>query len=145
MKEKPTDWFADDEGDDGNISGLEALEAGTRINGEALDFYRYPQSKRIHRSGNPYPRELHKVLVGALFMMLSFFVTTLSISITHERVPQYKALPDIIFDLVRYQHSALMASEVLLSIQCTTTILICIFHKHRYLKDQLDIIIHKKS
>ena len=112
MKEKPTDWFADDEEDDENMSALEDMEAGTGINGEALDFYRYSQSKRINHSHNPYPRELHKVLVGALFMIFSFFITTVSISITHERVPQYKALPDIIFDLVRYQHSALMASEV---------------------------------
>ena len=127
MNNKPTDWFSDD----GNMSPLEAMEAGTS-NGEALkNFYRYSQSKRISHSVNPYPRELHKVLVGAVFMILCFFLTTASISVTHERVPQINALPDIIFDLVRYKHSALKVSEVLLSIQSTVTILICIFHKHR--------------
>ena len=98
MKEKPTDWFADDEEDDGNMSALEDMEAGTGINGEALDFYRYSQSKRIHRSGNPYPRELHKVLVGALFMISSFFITTVSISITH-----YSYYAYIRIDVIKYQ------------------------------------------
>ena len=130
MMEKPTDWFADDE-EDANMSPLEAMETGTKINGEALNFFRYSQNKRINHSCNPYPRELHKVFVGALFMIVSFFLTTVSISITHERVPQYNALPDIIFDLVRHQKSALMTSELLLSIQTSITILICIFHKHR--------------
>ena len=40
-------------------------------------------------------------------------------------------LPDIILDFFRYQYWALTASEVLLSIQSVTAVLICIFHKHR--------------
>ena len=81
--------------------------------------------------GTPYPREIKKTLVGALFMCFNFLATTISLSITHERVPQTDPLPDIILDFFRYQYWALTASEVLLSIQSVTAVLICIFHKHR--------------
>ena len=81
--------------------------------------------------GTPYPREIKKTLVGALFMCFNFLATTISLSITHERVPQTDPLPDIILDFFHYQYWALTASEVLLSIQSVTAFLICIFHKHR--------------
>ena len=70
-------------------------------------------------------------LVGALFMCFNFLATTVSLSITHERVPNQDPLPDIVLDFFRYQNWALTASEVLLSIQTVTAVLICIFHKHR--------------
>ena len=120
---------ADDE-EDGS-SPLEAMEAenGTSQNGP-LNSYRYPRSKRS-RSGNPYPRELKKFIAGAVFMIINFVATTVALSVTHERVPRYDPLPDIILDFFRYQHWALTASECLLSVQCATAFLICIFHKHR--------------
>ena len=120
---------ADDE-EDGS-SPLEAMEAenGTNQNGP-LNSYRYPRSKRS-RSGNPYPRELKKFIAGAVFMIINFVATTVALSVTHERVPRYDPLPDIILDFFRYQHWALTASECLLSVQCATAFLICIFHKHR--------------
>lgn len=123
---------ADDE-EDGS-SPLEAMEAenGTNQNGGPLNSYRYPRSKRS-RSGNPYPRELKKFIAGAVFMIINFVATTVALSVTHERVPRYDPLPDIILDFFRYQHWALTASECLLSVQCATAFLICIFHKHRFI------------
>jgi len=53
--------------------------------------------------------------------------------VVHERVPKYEPLPDIILDFFKYQDWGLTASEVLLSIQVATAIMICIFHKHRFI------------
>ena len=118
---------ADDEED-----ASSPLEAGTSQDGP-LNSYRYPvRSKRSRFANNPYPRELKKFLAGAVFMLLNFLATTVALSVTHERVPGYEPLPDIILDFFRYQPWALTASEVLLSIQCMTAFLICLFHKHRY-------------
>lgn len=119
---------ADDEED-----ASSPLEAGTSQDGP-LNSYRYPvRSKRSRFANNPYPRELKKFLAGAVFMLLNFLATTVALSVTHERVPGYEPLPDIILDFFRYQPWALTASEVLLSIQCMTAFLICLFHKHRFI------------
>lgn len=119
---------ADDE-EDGS-SPLEVMVASEN----PPNSYRYPmRTKRSRLANNPYPRELKKFLAGALFMMINFVATTVSLSVTHERVPRYEPLPDIILDFFRYQHWALTASEVLLSLQCSTAFLICIFHKHRFI------------
>ena len=64
-------------------------------------------------------------------MALNFLATTVSLSVVHERVPKYEPLPDIILDFFKYQDWGLTASEVLLSIQVATAIMVCIFHKHR--------------
>jgi len=100
---------------------------------EPLNSYRYPKARRSRHLGTPYPREIKKTLASALFMCFNFLATTISLSITHERVPQTDPLPDIILDFFRYQYWALTASEVLLSIQSVTAVLICIFHKHRFI------------
>ena len=92
--------------------------------------FRYPRAKR-RLNGNPYPRELKKFLAASIFMALNFLATTVSLSVVHERVPKYEPLPDIILDFFKYQDWGLTASEVLLSIQVATAIMVCIFHKHR--------------
>lgn len=100
---------------------------------DPLNSFRYPKARRNRHGIIPYPRELKKTLVGALFMCFNFLATTVSLSITHERVPNQDPLPDIVLDFFRYQNWALTASEVLLSIQTVTAVLICIFHKHRFI------------
>jgi len=118
--------------DDEESSPLEAPAGGQEA---PINTYRYPRSKRGRNSGFgvPYPRELKKFLAGAVFMLLNFIATTVALSITHERIPRYDPLPDIILDFFRYQPWALTASEVLLSIQCATAFCICLFHKHRFI------------
>ena len=100
-------------------------------NGQLANSFRYPRAKLRRLNGNPYPRELKKFLAAALFMALNFLATTVSLSVVHERVPKYEPLPDIILDFFKFQDWGLTASEVLLSIQVATAIMVCIFHKHR--------------
>ena len=116
--------------DDEDEEGSSPLEAPTNVVTSTNNTFRYHVSKR-GKNGTPYPRELKKFLAGTLFMIANFAATTVALSMTHERVPPYAPLPDIILDFFRYQPWALTASEVLLSIQCSTAFLICIFHKHR--------------
>ena len=107
---------ADDE-EDGS-SPLEAMEAGTgtvNVSNGPLNSYRYPRSKRS-RSGNPYPRELKKFLAGAVFMIINFLATTVALSVTHERVPRYDPLPDIILDF--FLISTLGSNGVRMSSKC---------------------------
>ncbi len=99
--------------------------------------FRYSSSsgnKVRRRSGHSaYPREIKKTLAAGGFMCANFLATTVSLSIVHERVPSTDPLPDIVLDFFRYQHWALTASEMLLSVQCATAILLCVFHKHRFI------------
>ena len=114
------------EEEDDNSSPMENQQDGQLANS-----FRYPRAKLRRLNGNPYPRELKKFLAAALFMALNFLATTVSLSVVHERVPKYEPLPDIILDFFKFQDWGLTASEVLLSIQVATAIMICIFHKHR--------------
>lgn len=104
--------------------------------GAPSNSFRYSSSKssrtKVRRS-TPYPRELKKTLVASLFMCGNFVATTTSLSIIHEKVPKFDPLPDQVLDFFQYQHWALTASETLLSVQCMTAILICIFHRHRFI------------
>ena len=111
-----------------NSSPLENTE---NLQNGLQNSYRYPRAKHRRINGNPYPRELKKFLAAAIFMGLNFLATTVSLSVVHEWVPNYQPLPDIILDSFKYQEWGLTASEVLLSIQVTTAIMVCIFHKHR--------------
>jgi len=122
--------------DEEESSPLEAPGVPEESGSAPLNTYRYPRSKRGRYSGGPgvpYPREVKKFLAGVVFMLLNFIATTVALSITHERIPRYDPLPDIILDFFRYQPWALTASEVLLSLQCATGFLICVFHKHRFI------------
>ena len=112
-----------------NSSPLETTE---NLQNGLQNSYRYPRAKHRRINGNPYPRELKKFLAAAIFMGLNFLATTVSLSVVHEWVPNYQPLPDIVLDSFKYQEWGLTASEVLLSIQVTTAIMVCIFHKHRY-------------
>ena len=129
----------DEEGGSSPLEGVTASSSSPLPDPPLLNSFRYPKSlKRFRGSGAgpgghaPYPKEVKKTLVGGAFVLLNFLATTVALSITHERVPRYEPLPDIILDFFRYQHWALTASEVLLSVQTVTAVLIIVFHKHRY-------------
>merc|ERR1712165_13111 len=80
------------------------------------------------------PNEPLKTFVAAIFLFMAFIATTASLAFVHDRVPfEYDPLPDVILDNVKYQHWGLDASEILLMTLVWTTVLITIFHKHRFI------------
>jgi hypothetical protein len=46
-----------------------------------------------HRKEKPYPRELRKVAVAALFTLCNFIATATSLAIVHEYYPLIEPLP----------------------------------------------------
>lgn len=75
-----------------------------------------------------------------LFMVVNFILTTASLAMVHERVPDrntYGPLPDIVLDNVTAQDWALNVSEVLIMIMSNSAMIFIIFHKHRYVRGTL--------
>jgi len=79
----------------------------------------------------PYPKELKKTIVALVIMCLNFVLTTASLSVVHEYLPEYAPLPDLILDNLPYQEWALFASELTIQIQVGLAIAMIVFHKHR--------------
>ena len=71
-------------------------------------------------------------MAALLIMCLNFVLTTASLSIVHEFMPEHESLPDVILNNIPYQEWALYASELTIQIQVGFAIAMCIFHKHRY-------------
>lgn len=68
-------------------------------------------------------------------MVVNFILTTASLAMVHERVPDrntYGPLPDVVLDNVVAQDWALNVSEVLIMIMSNSAMVFIIFHKHRY-------------
>ena len=77
------------------------------------------------------PQEPLKTFLAALFLGTGFLVTSFSLAFTHDRHPASEPLPDIVLDIIQYQHWGLDVSEYLLMISTLTAIVVVIFHKHR--------------
>ena len=61
------------------------------------------------------PQEPLKTLLSGLFLLSGFLATTLSLALTHDRVPtNTTSLPDLVLDNVTYQQFGLDISEILL-------------------------------
>lgn len=75
------------------------------------------------------------MFLAFLFMVVNFILTTASLAMVHERVPDrttYGPLPDVVLDHVAAQDWALNVSEILIMIMSNSAIVFIIFHKHRY-------------
>lgn len=68
---------------------------------------------------------------AAIIMGFSFILTLTSLSLVHERVPNYEPLPDVFLDNVPAHDWALDVSEYIIIICVNTSILAMVFHKHR--------------
>jgi shingomyelin synthase len=71
-----------------------------------------------------------------VIMSVSMMVTTVTLALVHERVPDRSVappLPDIILDHVAEEQFAwgLYSSEILIMVSTTATFLVVFFHKHR--------------
>ena len=61
------------------------------------------------------PQEPVKTLLSGLFLLSGFLASTLSLALTHDRVPtNTSSLPDLVLDNVTYQQFGLDISEILL-------------------------------
>ncbi|KAK0175485.1 hypothetical protein PV327_009232 [Microctonus hyperodae] len=83
-----------------------------------------------------FPKEKWKTVLAFIFMVFNFILTTTSLAMLHERVPDrsvYGPLPDIILDNVEVQDWALSVSEVLIVIVSNSAMIFVIFHKHRFI------------
>ena len=68
-------------------------------------------------------------------MVVNFILTTASLAMVHERVPDrnaYGPLPDVFLDNIGGQDWALDVSEILIMIMSNSVMALIIFHKHRY-------------
>merc|ERR1712004_527134 len=77
------------------------------------------------------PLELGKTLLALIWLVSGFFATTLSLALTHDRVPDSPPLPDILLDSVQYQEWGLMGSELLLMLCVASAFVIVVAHTHR--------------
>ena len=77
------------------------------------------------------PGEPVKLIFAFLFLIFGLSASLLSLSMTHDRVPNYDPLPDIFLDNLPYQTWGLDASEYIIIISVWTSAVIVLFHKHR--------------
>ncbi|XP_033332183.1 phosphatidylcholine:ceramide cholinephosphotransferase 2 isoform X5 [Megalopta genalis] len=83
-----------------------------------------------------FPKEKWKTFLAFLFMVVNFILTTASLAMVHERVPDrntYGPLPDVVLDNIAAQDWALNVSEVLIMILSNSAMVFIIFHKHRFI------------
>ncbi len=82
-----------------------------------------------------YPKEKRKTVIAFLILCCNFVLATLSLALTHERVPDrkiYKPLPDIILDNITTQDWALDVSDILVAGSTLATAVVMLLHRHRY-------------
>lgn len=83
-----------------------------------------------------YPKEKWKTFLAFLFMIVNFILTTASLAMVHERVPDrntYGPLPDVFLDNVTAQDWALNVSEIMIMIASNSAMILIMFHKHRFI------------
>merc|ERR1719295_1666242 len=78
-----------------------------------------------------YPIELGKTLLSLVFLGFGFLVTTFSLALTHERVPNRPPLPDIVLDNTTYHAWGLAASEIVIIIAIIIASSTVLLHCHR--------------
>lgn len=77
------------------------------------------------------PNEYIKTLLSFIFLMFGFLVTTFSLALTHERVPHYKPLPDIILDHSTYLQWGLKVSEIIIVLSILLAFATVLLHTQR--------------
>ncbi|XP_046392399.1 phosphatidylcholine:ceramide cholinephosphotransferase 2-like isoform X2 [Ischnura elegans] len=83
-----------------------------------------------------FPKEKWKTFIAFLFLVINFILTTVSLALVHERVPdrdKYGPLPDLILDHVTVADWGLTVSEVLIVICTNTALLVLVLHRHRFI------------
>ncbi|XP_026810911.1 phosphatidylcholine:ceramide cholinephosphotransferase 2-like isoform X1 [Rhopalosiphum maidis] len=82
------------------------------------------------------PQEKFKTFVALILLIVNFLITTTSLAVVHERVPDrslYKPLPDTFLDAVPARDWALDVSEIFIIVSTNLTLLIIASHKYRFI------------
>jgi len=77
------------------------------------------------------PDEPLKTLLGLVFLLFGFCFTSVSLSITHEHMPDFPPLPDVVLDNTNYIEWGLDASEYIIIVLVSVAFILVILHKHR--------------
>ena len=101
----------------------------------------YEENDRRHNSpvcAQPsiFKPEMFKAIIAFLYLFLSCFVTSVTMVIAHDRVPNgtdYPPLPDIILENVPYISWAFEGAEFCAIILFTIWALVLLLHKHRFI------------
>jgi len=108
-------------------------EASPRARTSAFQTIRI-ETPGVERTQTKFPKERWKTCGAVAFVIFNFVATTASLSITHElRQPSVGPLPDISLDNLPYFHWALDVSEILIMVSTAASILVLVFHKHRFI------------
>ncbi|XP_001604236.1 phosphatidylcholine:ceramide cholinephosphotransferase 2 isoform X3 [Nasonia vitripennis] len=128
-----SDYYEDEEDD--KIDGLEHVRHPGLPNGSGSGIIKIDIPAPL-REEPRFPKEKWKTFFAFLFMVVNFILTTASLAMVHERVPDrttYGPLPDVVLDHVAAQDWALNVSEILIMIMSNSAIVFIIFHKHRFI------------
>ncbi|VVC37867.1 Hypothetical protein CINCED_3A020211 [Cinara cedri] len=82
------------------------------------------------------PQEKFKTFIALLLLIVNFLITTTSLAVVHERVPDrslYKPLPDTFLDAVPARDWALDVSELVIIISTNLSLLVIVSHKYRFI------------
>lgn len=83
-----------------------------------------------------FPKEKLKTLLAFLFASANWFLTTVSLAIVHERLPdrsKVPPLPDVLFDVFPPLDWALDVSEILIVVSTNVCLLTMFLHRHRFI------------
>ena len=78
------------------------------------------------------PGEPIKTLVALVFVVVGLCISTLSLAMTHDRLPNVTSLPDVVLDNVPYQPWGLDACEYIIVVSTVVAAIIVLFHEHRW-------------
>ncbi|KAK5640119.1 hypothetical protein RI129_010930 [Pyrocoelia pectoralis] len=83
-----------------------------------------------------FPQERWKTVIAAIILFFTFILTLTSLAIVHEKVPDrtvYGPLPDVFLSNVPAMDWGLSVSEYMIIISVTSTLIVSILHKHRFI------------
>jgi hypothetical protein len=92
--------------------------------------------RRIVTTEDQFPNEMGKTAATAVFLFISFFINTVSLVLTHQRLPGTEIstrdpLPDIILDNIPTWDAGLEVAELMIMVSIISTIVLLILHKCR--------------
>lgn len=83
-----------------------------------------------------FPQERWKTVIAAIILLFTFILTLTSLAIVHEKVPDrtvYGPLPDVFLSNVPAMDWGLSVSEYMIIISVTSTLIVSVLHKHRFI------------
>ncbi|XP_054260898.1 phosphatidylcholine:ceramide cholinephosphotransferase 2-like isoform X2 [Macrosteles quadrilineatus] len=89
----------------------------------------------LQREEPRYPKEKMKTFIAILVLLFHMVLSTLSLALIHDRVPDrsYPPLPDTFLDNMPTADWALDVSEILIMISINVSTGVILMHKHRFI------------